>query len=241
MDYNIHHFSDASEVGYGQAFYLRVVNTSGEIHCSLIIGKSRVLPIKFVSIPRLEPTAAVLSAMTSKLVSKELQLSNVRLIFWTDNQVVLGYLNSTSKRFKTFVVNRIEVIRTLTNIEDWRYVKSNNNPADLASRGITVNKKEQSDIWFQGLRFLWSLKDQWPKPTQPPIQINHEDPEVKETKKVNVVNNKENVYINLTHNISTWTKLRKIMAWVIRFIQRLHGKSCTTSNAFEQVMTQLKK
>ena len=167
MDYSIHHFSDASEVGYGQASYLRVVNTLGEIHCSLIIGKSRVVPIKFFSIPRLELTAAVLSARMSKLVSKELQLTNVRHIFWTDSQVVLSYLKSTSKRFKTFVANRIEVVRTLTNIEDWRYVKSSDNPADLASRGITVNKKEHYDMWFQGPRFLWSLEDQWPKSTQP--------------------------------------------------------------------------
>ena len=54
---NLHHFSDASENGYGQVVYVRLVNAIGKIHCSLVIAKSRVSPIKCTSIPRLELAA----------------------------------------------------------------------------------------------------------------------------------------------------------------------------------------
>ena len=58
---SIHHFSDASEGGYGQSSYLRLENDQGKIHCVLLIGKSRVIPLKYISIPRLELIAATLS------------------------------------------------------------------------------------------------------------------------------------------------------------------------------------
>ena len=51
-------FSDASELGYGVAAYLRQVDVENNIHVSLVFGKSRVSPIKSVTIPRLELTAA---------------------------------------------------------------------------------------------------------------------------------------------------------------------------------------
>ena len=59
-DCSIHHFANACETGYGTASYLRLVNEDDQIHCSLIIQKSRVTPSKFVSVPRLELTAATL-------------------------------------------------------------------------------------------------------------------------------------------------------------------------------------
>ena len=61
IDIGIHHFSDASEYGYGQCSYIRYVNEDGLIYCSLVLGKSRVSPKKFMSIPRLELTVTVLS------------------------------------------------------------------------------------------------------------------------------------------------------------------------------------
>ena len=55
------HYCDASESGYGQATYLRLVDTAKKVHCSLVIAKSRVAPMKYTSIPRLKLAAAVLS------------------------------------------------------------------------------------------------------------------------------------------------------------------------------------
>ena len=57
---SLHHFSDAIERGYGQDSYLRLVDNRGKIHCTLLTGKSRVAPVRYVSIPRLELTAATI-------------------------------------------------------------------------------------------------------------------------------------------------------------------------------------
>ena len=53
VEHTLHHFSDVSETGYGQANYLRMINENGDVHCCLIFGKSRVVPVKYTSIPRL--------------------------------------------------------------------------------------------------------------------------------------------------------------------------------------------
>ena len=89
-EYSLHHFFDASEYGYGQRSYLRLVDENDQIHCSLVIGKSRVAPLKYISIPRLELTAATLSVKMSKLLMSELQFDIAKEVFWTGSQVVLS-------------------------------------------------------------------------------------------------------------------------------------------------------
>ena len=103
----IHHFSDASESGYGQASSLRMENENGDIHCCLIFGKSRVVPVKYVSIPILELAAATPSVKISMMLNKELNIHVTSELFWTDNQVVLGYINNDYRRFKIFVAKRV--------------------------------------------------------------------------------------------------------------------------------------
>ena len=113
--YSLHHFSDASDIGYGHTSYLRMVNEDGKVHCCLLIGKSRVTPMKFVSVPQLGLTAAVLSVKISQQLKQELDIeediSEVEEFFWTDSQVVLNYISNESKRFKVFVANRVQMIR----------------------------------------------------------------------------------------------------------------------------------
>ena len=74
---SLHHFSDASELGYGQCSYIRMVSKKEQIHCCLLLGKARVVPKKFISIPRLELTAATLSIKVASLLKKELVLTEV--------------------------------------------------------------------------------------------------------------------------------------------------------------------
>ena len=80
------------------------------------MGKAHVAPIKYITIPRMELVAATLSVKISALLQKELQPLNVKETFWTDREVVLGYIQNESRKFKVFVVNRIGVIRDHTNI-----------------------------------------------------------------------------------------------------------------------------
>ena len=68
----LHHFSDASTKGYGQSTYFRLVNNKGDIHCSFVMGKARVTPLKPMTMPRLELTAALVSTRVSEQIKKEL-------------------------------------------------------------------------------------------------------------------------------------------------------------------------
>ncbi|KAL6463232.1 hypothetical protein MHYP_G00276230 [Metynnis hypsauchen] len=77
----LHHFSDASISGYGQCSYLRLSNEDGDVHCALVIGKSRVAPTKLTTIPRLELTAAVVSVKVSNVLKEELGYANVQEFF----------------------------------------------------------------------------------------------------------------------------------------------------------------
>ena len=139
----------ASERGYGQATYIRLVNKIGKIHCSLVMGKSRAAPMKYTSIPRLELAAAVLSVKMAGIIKKELAIDHISEYFWTDSQVVIGYIRNT-KRFKTFVDNRVQQIRDYSYITQWNYVSSKMNPVDHASRGLSRSNGKHLDLWFNG-------------------------------------------------------------------------------------------
>ena len=138
INYSLHHFSDASECGYGQVTYLRMVNDLEEVHCSLIFCKSRAAPVKYVSILRLELTGATLSVKISKMLRDELDIHVSSEVFWTDSQVLLGYIDNDSRRFKIFVSNCVQFIQDNTDIEQWHYISTHDNPADDASRGLDL-------------------------------------------------------------------------------------------------------
>ena len=112
VEYTLHHFLDVSETGYGQSSYLRMVNEIEDVHCCLIFGKSRVAPVKYVSIPRLKVTATTLSVVkVSDMLRRELDIPVASEEFWTDSQVFLGYVSNEARRFKSFVANRVQFIR----------------------------------------------------------------------------------------------------------------------------------
>ena len=111
-------------------------NKNGDINCCLIFGKSRVAPVKYVSIPRLELTAATLPVKISMMLNKELDIQITSELFWTDSQVVLGYINNESQKFKVFIANHVQFIRDHTYVQQWQYVLTHDNPADDASSGL---------------------------------------------------------------------------------------------------------
>ncbi|KAK3733611.1 hypothetical protein QZH41_005188 [Actinostola sp. cb2023] len=102
----LHLFSDASELGYGAGSYLRLVTESGQVHCALVMAKSRLTPLKHVTIPRLELTAAVLATRLDRMIRKEIAYPIDKSTFWTDSTCVLRYIRNQEKRFQVFVANR---------------------------------------------------------------------------------------------------------------------------------------
>ena len=138
-----------------------MINENGDAHCCLIFGKSRIAPAEYVSIPRLELTAATLSVKVSDLLRRELDIPVASEELWTDSHVVLGYISNEARRFKTFVANRVQFIREITRVQQWHYVSSHSNPADYASRGFDVRNLEKIHRWFSGPSFLWSKDRDW--------------------------------------------------------------------------------
>ena len=126
----IHHLADTSEKGYGVVTYLLIKNEKGSVHCSFIIGKSRVSPLKQTTISRLELTAAAVVVKMDRLMTKELQMPLEESMFWSDSTTVLRYIASENVRFKTFVANRVSLIRDNAKTSQWMYVNSELNPAD---------------------------------------------------------------------------------------------------------------
>ena len=152
----LNHFSDASEAAYGSVSYLRLVNEEGRVHCSFLFAKSRLVPLKSVSIPRLELSAATLSVHHDKMLKRESEMSfSEPSVFWTDSMSVLRYVKNESKRFHTFVANRITTIRDGCTPDQWYHVEVAMNPGDHTSRGLSAEAFLYCTEWLLGPEFLW--------------------------------------------------------------------------------------
>ena len=219
VDATLHCFSDASLVGYGVACYLRLVDKNGRIEVSLVMGKSRVSPLKPTTVPRLELTAAVLSVKLAALLTDELKISGLEAFYWIDNKIVLGYILNRKRRYRVFVANRVTKIEEYTGGNNWRYIKTKENPGDLASRGISPKETELVDRWLTGPVFLKEPNEFW-RSAEPEIEVVEGDMEVKVEEKVNVVHLVEMPLLErFEERISKWHRMVRVMAWILRFIR----------------------
>jgi len=146
-DIQLHGFSDASVTAYGACLYLPVLNTNGKCITNLICSKSRVAPLKTVSIPRLELLAAVLLARLASKYPPSLHLPIKKRFFWSDSMVVLAWISSQSSKWKTFVANRVGEIHERTLIHEWSHVGTHDNPADIVSRGCCPSQIKNLELW----------------------------------------------------------------------------------------------
>ncbi len=133
----MHHFSVASVAGYGKCSYSRVVNNDGDVHCSLVFSRSRVTPSKVITIHRLELNAAVVAVKISNVLKNEMREGSDHQ-FLADSQIVLRYISNDANRFKVYVANRVQHIRNSTISSQWHSIRSSDNPADHACRGLFV-------------------------------------------------------------------------------------------------------
>jgi hypothetical protein len=191
------------------------------------MAKSHLAPLKAVTIPRLELSAATVSTRLDKIIKKELEFELEDSWFWTDSTLVLRYLENEDKRFKTFVANRVSIIQDASRTSQWHYVSSKCNPADDASRGLDVDSFLSCRRWHEGPRFLRSATESWPKN---PVEMVKGDADLEMRKEAVICSTK----VDSSHGqplqafierYSSWYKLQKATAWLLRFIKFLKEKA----------------
>ncbi|XP_053400439.1 uncharacterized protein LOC128545940 [Mercenaria mercenaria] len=107
--------------------------------------------------------AACLGLNLAQKICKSLETKLNLVTFWSDSTNVLWWIRGKSRRYKPFVANRVGMIHSVTAPEQWFYVPTAENPADLSSRGLSITKLSESKLWWTGPKFLMLQKEHWPK------------------------------------------------------------------------------
>ena len=218
VDVSLHLFGDGCKVGYGAACYVRQVDQDERVSVALVMGKSRVSPLKMITIPRLELTAATVAVKLGALVKGELKVENVKMFYYTDSTVTLGYICNDVRRFRVFVANRHQLIRSYSEKEEWRHVDTKENPADDASRGLAMGQEDKVKRWLNGPEFLYTQLQNDESAIS--SDIPEDDPEVIKT--VNSCAVEPETILNvLERRISRWMRIKRVMAAVLLFVKRI--------------------
>lgn len=216
----VHGFSDASENGYSAVVYTRFTDENNIVAIRQLISKARVAPLKKVSLPRLELCGSHLLAKLMSycltLLSPSYQVDQVHA--WCDSTIALSWIQTPSYRLKTYVANRVSEIQELVPSHLWAHVKSTDNPADCASRGILPSELKAHPLWWTGPKWLMDTPEKWPVPHFIPI---HQDilEEVKPIE-VTALHSTKQAEIDFS-KFSSWSKLVRVFSYVLRFVNNL--------------------
>ncbi|XP_049886914.1 uncharacterized protein LOC126381473 [Pectinophora gossypiella] len=220
QEIQLHGFADASTTAYAAVIYARVKQSDGTINTSLLMAKTRVAPVKEISLPRLELCAAVLLCKLLNHVAKAMRIDPVHTYAWSDSKVVLAWIKGEPSRWKPYVKNRvIEIRNTIETI--WSYVSTKENPADPASRGVSSEKLKNNRLWWEGPSFL---KERDLK------LLTCDVPETNLEKResvlcAHIINPKENEYLlTLLQRYSSLKKLLAVVSWIRRWLHLKNKK-----------------
>jgi hypothetical protein len=133
-------FADASELAYGPVAYLRFSFKDGHHEVSFVIAKSRLAPLRTITLPCLELMAALTAVRLFNNIIHEIDLPVERTFFWSDSTLTYQYISNTKHRFKVFVANRVTEILETSTVEQWRLVPGELNPADILTRGVYIQQ-----------------------------------------------------------------------------------------------------
>lgn len=222
----LHIYCDASKIGYGACAFIRSYDkhTFDSLTVHLICAKGKVAPVKPVSIPRLELCAALVGARLYQKIIKSLKSKFNQVYFYTDSTIVLGWLNTSPSLLKLFVQNRCVEINELTNGFLWLHIDSKNNPADLLSRGVPIDALQSCQLWWKGPSYLSEPNSAWlDNNKQIYNKINYNElPELKSNTTISMSCTTND--FNLFDRYSSFNRLKRVFAYVLRFISNIKIK-----------------
>ena len=160
---SIHTMVDASLLAYAAVSYVRHEYEDGEVTVQFAAAKAKVAPTKATTVPRLELMAAVLGLRLARKVSELLDIPFENCTLWTDSKDVICWIQGQSRRYKTFVANRVLEIHEKSNPRQWRHVPTELNCADDATRGLHARVLTIEHRWFRGPEFLYENEGGWPQ------------------------------------------------------------------------------
>ena len=203
-------FCDASSKAYAAVAYLRVI--SDRIHVSLIASKTRVAPVKHLTLPRLELSGALLLAELVTAIQTTVKFKADEIFLWCDSSITLSWIANPPAKGNQFVKHRVERIHSLTTVESWRHIPGKKNPTESASRGLFPRQLKASD-WVVGPP--WLSNSDIPPNVLPSTSIS----------KDNVLQDQEShsFVVETTRfpefllKYSSYLKLVRIVAWIFRF------------------------
>eukprot|EP00102_Acyrthosiphon_pisum_P024198 XP_016661408.1 PREDICTED: uncharacterized protein LOC107884242 [Acyrthosiphon pisum] len=220
INIQIHGFADASTKAYGACLYLRSTDEVGTHTVRLICAKSKVAPLKTISLPRLELCAALLLARMQHRVIPKLRLEIERKYFWSDSTIALAWIASPSTRWKTFVAHRVGEIQDLSCTSEWSHVSTHDNPADLISRGCDASQIAAMELWWYGPKWLCLNREDWPAKNE---VLNHQlnDKNIPEKQNVIQFSGITTDKFSIFDKYSSLDKIIRITAYCVRFYNKI--------------------
>ncbi len=224
---NLIGFCDASQKAYCAILYVQAIKDSQVESVRFVCAKTRVSPLKAVTIPKLELCAAVLLAELAHRVHKILKIKLSNVFAFSDSKVVISWLAKPPEMWKTHVENRVRRIINLVPFTQWGHVSSTENPADLATHECSVKSFLKSD-WFKGPSFLYG----------PNIVLNASNLETELEKRrigasCNLVANlhdSEDFEHSFMKRFSDFSHLLRIHAYILCYFQNLKTLASSTSS-----------
>ncbi|XP_042143854.1 uncharacterized protein LOC121834178 [Ixodes scapularis] len=211
----LHVFVDASTKAYGSCAYFRTADDQGETATMLVVAKTRVAPIKPLSLPRLKLMGPNIGARLLRYIKQSYYDVELDYIMWTDSTVALSWVRGVPEKWKPFVKNRVAEIRVMTSPDHWRHCPGQENPADLLTRGLGVQELRANSLWWKGPSWLSQEPSECPESS-----VFLEDTpqlEVKEETHVLLEKGQEVPSLFDTGSYENYQKVLRITAWVIRF------------------------
>ena len=156
-------FCDASVVAFAACTYLVIVTGQG-LHSNLEASKTHVATINQQRVPRLELLSAVLLARLIVTVEEAFKpiLQIDKRLCWSDSITTLEWIKNEKREWKSYVQKRVDEIRKLAEPQTSFYVKSEDNPKDIPTRGCKASELAVEDKWWKGPKWLFHSVSEWP-------------------------------------------------------------------------------